>query len=209
MRKVRAEERLDGKYLLSTSDDSLSPEDVALGYKQLLQVERAFRTLKTTLELRPVHHRKEDRIRSHVLLCWLALHLVRVAERETGETWDTIRSVMDRIHLGEFCGKDGGVLQRTELTQDQQNLLKKLKIPPPPLFRKIAATPETCRHTPKSAKPWNHRKNITITMSAHLPLSNPGSRVYHAFCGVDPVEGRGHGNGSRRRSRSPRRRSAR
>jgi len=142
MGKVRAEERLDGKYLLSTSDDSLSPEDVALGYKQLLQVERAFRTLKTTLELRPVHHRKEDRIRSHVLLCWLALHLVRVAERETGETWDTIRATMGRIHLGEFFGKDGGVLQRTELTQDQQNLLKKLKISPPPLFRKIAATPE-------------------------------------------------------------------
>jgi transposase len=142
MVKVRAEERLDGKYLLSTSDDSLSPEDVALGYKQLLQVERAFRTLKTTLELRPVHHRKEDRIRSHVLLCWLALHLVRVAERETGETWDTIRAKMERMHLGQFLGKDGKVLQRTELTQDQTNLLKKLKIPPPPLFRKIAATPE-------------------------------------------------------------------
>jgi Transposase DDE domain len=142
MGKVRAEERLDGKYLLSTSDDSLTPEDVALGYKQLLQVERAFRTLKTTLELRPVHHRKEDRIRSHVLLCWLALHLVPVAEQETGETWDTIRATMDRIHLGEFFGKDGGVLQRTELTQDQQNLLKKLKITPPPLFRKIAPASE-------------------------------------------------------------------
>lgn len=140
--KIRAEERLDGKYLLSTSDDSLSPEDVALGYKQLLQVERAFRTLKTTLDLRPVHHRKEDRIRSHVLLCWLALHLVRVAERETGETWDTIRTKMERVHLGEFFGKDGGVLQRTELTQDQQNLLKKLNTQPPTLFRKIDTPPE-------------------------------------------------------------------
>jgi len=140
--KVRAEERLDGKYLLSTSDDSLSAEDVALGYKQLAEVERAFRTLKSTLELRPVHHRKEDRIRAHVLLCWLALHLVRVAERETGETWDTIRAKMDRIHLGEFRGKVGAVLQRTELTQDHQDLFKKLKISPPPLFRKIAATLE-------------------------------------------------------------------
>jgi hypothetical protein len=46
------------------------------------------------------------------------------------------------MHLGVFFGKDGKVLQRTELTQDQQNLMKKLKIPPPPLFRKIAATPE-------------------------------------------------------------------
>ncbi len=59
--KVKAEEALDGKYLPSTSDDSLTPEDVALGYKQLMEVERAFRTLKTTLELRPVYHRKDER----------------------------------------------------------------------------------------------------------------------------------------------------
>ena len=117
MGKIRAEERLDGKYLLSISDDSLSPEDVALGYKQLLQVERGFRTMKATLELRPVHHGREDRNRSYVLLCGLALHLIRVAEREMGETRDTIRATMDRTHLGEFFGKDGGVLQRTELKQ--------------------------------------------------------------------------------------------
>jgi len=106
MARVKAEKRLDGKYLLTTSDDSLSAEDIALGYKQLLEVERAFRTLKTTLELLPIYHRKDDRIRAHVLLCWLALLLVRYAERETGETWDTIRQRMDRIHLGEFFGKD-------------------------------------------------------------------------------------------------------
>ena len=51
--KVRQEERLDGKYLIRTSDDTLTAEDVALGYKQLLEVEDAFRALKTHLELRP------------------------------------------------------------------------------------------------------------------------------------------------------------
>lgn len=53
--KVKKEARLDGKYLLRTSDDRLSPEDVALGYKQLLEVEDAFRTLKSTLDLRPMY----------------------------------------------------------------------------------------------------------------------------------------------------------
>ena len=81
--KVKQEEKLDGKYLLSTSDESLSAEDIALGYKQLMEVERAFRTLKSTLSLRPMYHSKDDRIRSHVLLCWLALLLVRIAEVET------------------------------------------------------------------------------------------------------------------------------
>lgn len=130
--KVQEEEALDGKYLLSTSDDSLSAEDVALGYKQLAEVERAFRTLKTTLDLRPLYHRKEERIRAHVLLCYLALLLVRIAERETGETWDRIRSIMERCHLGEFSSKDGRVFQRTELTSDQVNILNRLKIAVPP-----------------------------------------------------------------------------
>jgi len=130
--KVQEEETLDGKYLLSTSDDTLSAEDVALGYKQLAEVERAFRTLKTTLDLRPLYHRKEERIRAHVLLCYLALLLVRIAERETGETWDHIRSVMERFHLGEFSSKDGRVFQRTELTSDQANILNRLKIAAPP-----------------------------------------------------------------------------
>jgi len=71
--KVKKAEKLDGKYLLSTSDKSLSAEDIALGYKQLMEVERAFRTLKSTLSLRPVYHTRSDRIRSHVMLCWLAL----------------------------------------------------------------------------------------------------------------------------------------
>jgi transposase len=129
--KVKQDEKLDGKYLLSTSDQHLSAEDIALGYKQLLEVERAFRTLKSTLCLRPVYHSKDDRIRSHVLLCWLALLLVRIAEVETGTTWLNIRREMQRLHLGEFLSKKTRILQHTELTQDQRNILKPLKIKPP------------------------------------------------------------------------------
>lgn len=146
--KINEEERLDGKYILSTSDDSLSPEDVALGYKQLLEVERAFRTLKTTLELRPLYHHKDERIASHVFLCFLALLLVRIAERKTGITWDRIRTSMERLHLGEFSSKDGRVLQCTEPTPDQLNILKQLKISPPTKVQKIDLTPQIRRHTP-------------------------------------------------------------
>jgi transposase len=135
--KVRAEQKLDGKYLLSTSDDSLSPEDVALGYKQLLEVERAFRTLKTTLDLRPLYHRKDERIETHVFLCFLALLLARIAERQTGQTWDQIRAVLERIHLGEFESKDGRILQRTELTPEQIKLLKLLNISSPAKIQRV------------------------------------------------------------------------
>ncbi len=129
--KVRQEEKLDGKYLLSTSDLKLSAEDIALGYKQLMEVERAFRTLKSTLCLRPVYHSKDDRIRSHVLLCWLALLLIRIAEVQIGSTWPRIRHEMQQLHLGEFFNKKGRILQHTELTSNQRNILKKLKIDHP------------------------------------------------------------------------------
>lgn len=128
---VKEMEHLDGKYLIRTSDDTLTSEDIALGYKQLLEVERAFRTLKTTLELRPVYHRKEERIRSHVLLCWLSLLLVRLAEEKTLKTWPTLRSELEMMHLIEHETEDGKVWQRTELTEEQKRILFLLEIPEP------------------------------------------------------------------------------
>ncbi len=135
--KVASEARLDGKFLLSTSDETLSAEDVALGYKQLAEVERGFRDLKHTLELRPVYHRKEERIRSHVTLCFLALLLIRVAEAETGMTWRNIKAELGRMHLGEFSGPAGKVLQRTATTPAQQEIFKRLRIKEPPRFFEI------------------------------------------------------------------------
>jgi transposase len=135
--KVKQDEKLDGKYLLSTSDLHLSAEDIALGYKQLLEVENAFRTLKSTLCLRPVYHSKDDRIRSHVLLCWLALLLVRIAEVETGQIWPTIRRQMQQQNLVDLFGKNGRILQHTELTSNQRKILNKLKIPPAKRILKV------------------------------------------------------------------------
>ena len=145
---MKAEEKLDGKYLLSTSDDTLSAEDVALGYKQLHEVEDAFRTLKTTLSLRPVYHRLEDRIRTHVLLCWLALLLVRVASVRTGQTWAELRRALERMHVGEFGSKDGRVLQRTETTPEQAKAFKTLKVKEPPRF--LALIPGPTSSKPRS-----------------------------------------------------------
>jgi transposase len=130
--KLRAEAKLDGKFLLSTSDPDLSAADVALGYKNLLEAERAFRDLKTTLELRPVWHRLEHRIRAHVLLCWLALLLVRVAERRTGQTWRRINLELGRLHLVTLAGPAGRVEQTTALTSTQRELLTATEITPPP-----------------------------------------------------------------------------
>jgi len=130
--KLAAEAKLDGKFLLSTSDPHLSAEDVALGYKNLLEAERGFRDLKTTLELRPVFHRLEHRIRAHVLLSWLALLLIRVAERQTGHTWRRIALELQRLHLVTLTGPTGTAEQTTQLTDAQRDLLAATGVQPPP-----------------------------------------------------------------------------
>ncbi len=76
--EIAAEAALDGIYVLRTNlaAEALDATGVVTGYKQLAQVERAFRSHKTVdLEVRPIHHRRSHRVRAHVLLCMLAYHL--------------------------------------------------------------------------------------------------------------------------------------
>src|SRR5215831_6945537 len=105
--KVRVEERLDGKFVLHTNDDSLCPEDLALGYKQLQRVEDAWRTLKSGLRLRPVFHWAPHRIHAHVALTVFALLLECVAERACGDTWRNIRDDLKQIKLAQLLSPQG------------------------------------------------------------------------------------------------------
>jgi Transposase DDE domain len=139
--KAKAEENLDGKYLLRTSDPKMTAEDIALGYKQLLEVERGWRDLKQVIDLRPVCHRKEERIRAHVILCWLALLLARVAEDATGSTWPELRRQLGRIAAGTFTGPAGTFRQRTQISPAQAAILGQLGIDPPPKIYQL--TPAT------------------------------------------------------------------
>ena len=140
--KAKAEENLDGKYLLRTSDPKLSAEDIAVGYKQLLEVERGWRDMKQVIDLRPVYHRKEERIRAHVILCWLALLLARIAENACGDTWPNLRRELDKIHVGAFAGPAGTFRQRTEITKAQRDILRQLKIDVPPRIYQVRTAVE-------------------------------------------------------------------
>jgi hypothetical protein len=135
--KIAADAKLDGKYLLRTSDPHLSTEDIALGYKQLLEVERGWRDMKQVLDLRPVYHRLEDRIRAHVLLCWLALLLARIVETRAATpdqttTWPRARDQLQRLHVGTFTGPAGLFRQTTPPTPEVRRLHQALDIALPP-----------------------------------------------------------------------------
>lgn len=75
---IQSEAQLDGIYIIRTSvpESELDAEATVRAYKGLSAVERAFRSLKTVdLKIRPIHHRLEDRVRAHVLLCMLAYYV--------------------------------------------------------------------------------------------------------------------------------------
>ncbi len=88
--------------------------------------------MNRVIDLRPVYDRKEDRIRAHVLLCWLALLLTRTIETICGDTWPTLRRELERIKLSTFAGPGGTFRQRTETTSPQRAILAELQLPEPP-----------------------------------------------------------------------------
>jgi hypothetical protein len=136
---VRRDAHYDGKYLLRTADESLTPGDVAELYKALYEAERGWRDLKTIqIHLRPVFHRKDERIQAHVHLCWLALLVLRVAELAVGDTWRNIRNELERMHLVTMATAEGTVAQRTELTPGHRSILRALELTEPPRFFEFA-----------------------------------------------------------------------
>ena len=78
--KVKADARYDGKWVLRTNTD-LSADQVALKYKELWQVERVFRDVKSLLSTRPIYHKCDENIRGHVFCSFLALVLRKELER--------------------------------------------------------------------------------------------------------------------------------
>lgn len=137
-KKVEAEARFDGKWVVTTNDDSLSAEDGALGYKAMMIIESCFRRLKTTgLKLRPIFHWTPDRIIAHVKICVVALLLERIAERACEDTWRNIRTALDEVQVVTCETPSGSFLKTTRASPATLELLKKLDVPPPPRLLEV------------------------------------------------------------------------
>ena len=142
--KVAQEKRFDGCYIISTDVDKtqMNTVEVVTAYKSLTFVERAFRNLKTVqLEIRPVYHKNDDRIRSHVFLCMLAYYLQwhmeqRLAPlfKENGEgenrRW-TFRGVIDclaQITRNRVTVNGAEFYQNSTPTEEQEQILDLLEV---------------------------------------------------------------------------------
>jgi len=129
--KVATESQCDGTFVLETSNEGLSTAEVALGYKGLLRVERAWHSFKHSLDIQPVFLRKDERIEAHVTLCMITYLLERWAEIRTDNSFQQIRRLFRPLHATELIQQDQRLWKPNRLDAAQQALLKKLDISPP------------------------------------------------------------------------------
>jgi transposase len=142
------EKRIEGKYLIATSEAHLDVLEAVRMYKELSEVERGFRCLKDVLEMRPIYHKSEPRVRAHIFVAALALLLTRVLERrlkdagvdlsteEALQALSTIRLVSFKV--GPGSARNGVSVGSPRARQVLQALgIVEMKPPTPPEGEKV------------------------------------------------------------------------
>jgi transposase len=140
---INDEEQLDGCYII-TSDvtaESMTAKEIVESYKKLINVEKAFRNLKTVkLEIRPIYHKKDERIKAHVFLCMLAYyvqwHMQQMLKNLTAEsnaknrryTFDNIIETLKQITRNKVSISGIELYKTSQATIEQQNILELLGI---------------------------------------------------------------------------------
>jgi transposase len=139
--RVKKESRFDGKWVLTTNTD-LSAEKVALKYKELWQVERVFRDIKTLLETRPVFHQCDQNIRGHVFCSFLALVLRKELERRLNNAgyvfeWSDIKQDLTALQTVTIEENSKRVAIRTQCQGNCGKIFQAVKVALPPTIREI------------------------------------------------------------------------
>jgi hypothetical protein len=141
---IERDARLDGKFVLRTNTD-LSPTDVALAYKSLGRVERAFRETKSTLDVRPVFHHRDDTTIGHIVGCFLALRLEvdlhrRLDERGVDASWPDVMRDLDQVKAVEVTLDDQRYRLRTELRGHASAAFQAAGVRPPSMLTALGST---------------------------------------------------------------------
>ncbi len=137
--KAREEERYDGKWVLRTNT-GLSPEEVALKYKQLWMVEAIFRTMKSVLDTRPIFHKVDETICGHVFCSFLALKLMtelrrRLEQRKTKVEWKAALADLDSLTEVELSHEGKRFLLRSTTKGDTGKIFQAAGVAIPPTLR--------------------------------------------------------------------------
>ena len=141
---LRLAEMMDGKLLVVTNVQDMTPDKVIERYKSLADIERGFKVLKSELEIGPVYHRLPERIRAHASICFMALILHRVMRMRlraanTGVTPERALQSLKRIqHHRVTIGSAPPLCGVSSMTTEQNEVLTALKVKQPSQFKQIS-----------------------------------------------------------------------
>jgi transposase len=130
--KIKEDAKYDGFKALSTTTD-LSIEEVLEKYRDLFEVEHAFRTLKSQLEIRPVYHWTDERIEGHIAMCFIAYTFLNYLRNITQMQYREIIKAIDQMQMSiiEEGQSKEKVYMRSKITDNSEKILNKLKIATP------------------------------------------------------------------------------
>lgn len=135
-KSLNQEAATDGVLLLETSDMALPAMDIVTHYKELAEIERGWRSLKSSLHLRPVYHWTERRIRAHIFVCVIALQMERwMRNKLQSISVPKALRILRQVKVGELCFGGKTMLLPTTLTPEQKDILKKLGVSQPTAAR--------------------------------------------------------------------------
>ena len=139
--KAKEEARFDGKYILRTNTE-LPADKVALKYKELWQVERVFRDVKSMLETRPIFHQRDDTIRGHVFCSFLALVLRKELERDLEKAghvfeWSQIKHDLKALHETQIEENGGRMAIRSRAEGVCGTVFQAVGVAIPPTIHEI------------------------------------------------------------------------
>lgn len=126
--------RHDGVFVLETNHPGLTTEEVVASYRQLIEVERAFRVLKSLVKLRPIYHRRDRRVEAHVFICFLAYLIAKLLEqrlRRAGLSHSIAHTldVLSRLQAVEHTWEgETVVIKRSQPDDELRALLKAIAV---------------------------------------------------------------------------------
>ncbi|MEI7614769.1 MAG: IS1634 family transposase [Betaproteobacteria bacterium] len=135
-RLITKDEQFDGFYGIQTNTTNLSVEEILDAYHGLWKIEESFKIMKSTLEVRPIFHWTENRIKGHFVICFLAFLLERTLELKLkhAEIVASVQNIRDAINSLQFAEVEFNKKKffiKTKNTELASKILRNLKIPPP------------------------------------------------------------------------------
>ena len=133
-KKIKEDEKYDGFKAISTNTTSLALEQILEQYSYLYKIEHSFRTFKSFLEARPMFHWTDQRIRGHLVMCYLSFIVLRYLEEQTKLSENNIRRALDKMQLSLIKSNDQTYWMRS--AENENTLLLQLCL----MLKKLPST---------------------------------------------------------------------